>query len=212
MAAGSRHPYRSAQGVPNEIMFTIDEIYPPASLDDVNDTATPLKAASSDRMTEKLPAKTKNRARLPKPATTRSHAPIRPLPRKRPVSGKAEDVTSLDHWIADHGETTSTYEKLPHRIQSSKYISPQSPEQRVEELTREKSFLLQELVYFKASRATEARLFESITTLCTEMEGVLARFKETLNERSKARTQAEVDLCSYWGINFGDGNVEDAIF
>lgn len=82
----------------------------------------------------------------------------------------------------------------------------------MEEFTREKSFLLQELVYFKASRAAEARLFESITTLCTEMEGVFARLKESLNERSKARIQAEVDLCGYWGIDFGDGNVEDAVF
>lgn len=192
-------------------MFTIDELCHPASLDYAKDTASPLKAVSSDRMTEKRPPKTKNHARLPKPATTWSHAPIRPLPRKRPVSGKAGDVTSLDYLIANHGGTTSAFEELPHRIQSSKY-PPQSPEQRVEELTREKSFLLQELVYFKASRAAEARLFESVTLLCTEMEGVLARLKETLNERFKARTQAEVDLCSYWGIDFGDGNVENTIF
>ena len=181
-------------------------------MDYVNDTATPIQAAYSDRMTEKLPPKTKNHARSPNPAATRSHAPIRPLLRKRPASGKAGDVISLDHWIANHGGTTSTYEKLPHRIQFSKYISPQSSEQRVEELTREKSFLLQKLIYFKTFRAAETRLFESITTLCTEMEGVSARLREILNKRSKARIQAEVDLCSYWGIDFGDGNVEDAIF
>jgi hypothetical protein len=78
-------------------MFIIDEIYLPTSLNDVNDTATPLKAVSSDRMTEKLPTKIKNRARLPKSATTRSHAPIQSLSRKRSVFDKVKDVTSLNH-------------------------------------------------------------------------------------------------------------------
>jgi len=78
-------------------MFIIDKIYHPTSLNDVNDTAIPLKTVSSDRMTEKLPAKIKNRARLSKSATIRSYAPIRSLSRKRPVSGKAGDVISLDY-------------------------------------------------------------------------------------------------------------------
>jgi len=42
---------------------------------------------------------------------------IHPVYRQRPKSGKAGDVTPLDHWIATHGGTTSSYEELPHRIQ-----------------------------------------------------------------------------------------------
>ena len=67
-------------------------------------------------------------------------------------------------------------------------------------------------MYFKVCRTADAKFFESITTCCTEMETLPARFKDVLNERSGARKQAEADLCSYWGIDFGDGNVEDAVF
>jgi len=213
MAADSGLSSRSVGDMSNNSLFTIDEFGYSASLDYAPDNAIPpLKAPSCDHLAEQRPSRTKNHARSPKPAKTRIHAPIRPLARKRPVSGKAGDVTSLDHWIANHGGTTSTYEELPHRIQSSTYIPPQSLEQRVEELTREKSFLLQELVYVKTSRAAEAKFFQSVSATVTEMGGVLARLKDALDERSRARMQAEVDLCSYWGIHFGDGNVEDAIF
>lgn len=213
MAADSGLPSRSAGDVSHRILFTIDEFGYPASLDYAPDNAMPpLKASSCDHLPEQRPSRTENHLRSPKVAKTRIHAPIGPLPRTRPVSGKAGDVTSLDHWIANHGGTTSTYEELPHRIQSSKYIPPQSLEQRVEELTREKSFLLQELVYFKASRAAEAKFFQSVSATVAEVGDVLTRLKDALDERSRSRTQAEVDLCSYWGIDFGDGNVEDAIF
>lgn len=211
METNSGRSCGARRGLPNDIIFAIDELdYPAASDYSRNEAISSPTAESRKRSTEqRLPTA---KSLHPRSTKTRVHAPIRPLIRQRPPSGKAGDVTSLDHWIAGHGGTTSSYEELSHRIQSFKYSSSQSSQQRVEELTREKSFLLQELMYFKASRTIEAKFFEAVNSFCVDMETTLARLKDALNERSKARTQAEADLCNYWGIDFADGNVEDAIF
>ncbi len=132
--------------------------------------------------------------------------------RQRPKSGKAGDVTPLDHWIATHEGTTSSYEELPHRIQESKNHQPLTSEERVEELTHEESFLLQELAYHKEIRAAESRFLEKATELRAELQVILTEFDQALHKRWGERTQAELGLCSYWGIDFGDGNVEDVIF
>ena len=44
------------------------------------------------------------------------------------------------------------------------------------------------------------------------MEGALKDFDRALEERSKARADIESILLNYWGIDLGDGNIEDSIF
>lgn len=176
----------------------------------------PLSNGSQGQSQEQLSAGRKNPSErhvtFQEPERMREQALIHPLFRKRPRSGRAGDVTSLDHQIARHGGTTSSYEELPHRLESSKTHQPLTPGERVIELTYEKSFLLQELVYRKDTRAAEMRFLEKVTKLRAEMEAVLAELDRAMDERSRARAQAESDLCSYWGIDFGDGNVEDIVF
>lgn len=80
------------------------------------------------------------------------------------------------------------------------------------ELTKTNNFLLQELAYHKDTRATEMRFLKKTTKLRTDVEGALENFDRALEERSKARADAESILLNYWGIDLGDGNIEDSIF
>ena len=146
--------------------------------------------------------------REPEREPGREQALIHPLFRKRHNSGKAGDVTPLDHRIAQKWGTTSSYEELPHRLEMSKKHKPLTPQERVIELTYEKSFLLQELVYRKDTRAAELKFLEQVTKLRAEIGTILAEFDRILDERSRERAQAESDLFSYWGIDFDDGNVK----
>ena len=68
---------------------------------------------------------------------------------RHPESSKAGNITSLNHWIARHRGTTSSFKELSHWIKLSKDHQPLTPEERVKELTHEKSFLLQKLIYHK---------------------------------------------------------------
>ena len=146
------------------------------------------------------------------PVRPGKQALIHPLFRKRPKSGRAADITPLDHHIAQGGGTTSAYEELPHRLKLSKKHQPLTSEERVIELTYEKSFLQQELVYWKETRSAEMKFLEQATMLRTEIGAALAKFDRALDERSRRRARAESDLCSYWGIDFGDGNMEEIVF
>jgi len=139
-------------------------------------------------------------------------AMIHPIFRQRPGSGRAGDIGALDDRIARHGGTTSSYEELPNRLRISKKHQPMTPSERVIELTKTNSFLLQELAYHKDTRAAEMRFLEKATKLRAEIEGALADFDRALEERSKARADAESILLNYWGIDLGDGNMEDSIF
>ena len=56
------------------------------------------------------------------------------------------------------------------------------------------------------------RFLEKATKLRIDIEGALADFDRALEERSKARANAESILLNYWGIDLGDGNIEDSIF
>lgn len=80
------------------------------------------------------------------------------------------------------------------------------------ELTKTNGFLLQELAYHKDTRIAEIRFLEKATKLRIDIEGALVDFNHSLEERSKARADAESILLNYWGINLGDGNIEDSIF
>ena len=82
----------------------------------------------------------------------------------------------------------------------------------MKELTHEKSFLLQKLTYHKEIRAAESKFLEKVTELRAELQVVLIEFDQALDKRCRERTQAELGLCSYWGIDFDDENVEDVIF
>ena len=87
-----------------------------------------------------------------------------------------------------------------------------TPSERVIELTKTNGFLLQELAYHKDTRAAEMRFLEKATKLRADIEGALADFDRALEERSKARVDAESILLNYWGIDLGEGNIEDSVF
>ncbi len=139
------------------------------------------------------------------PQMERRLSSIHPAFRQRPVSGRAGDIVALDDQIARNGGTTSTYEQLPHRLQISKQRRPISSAERVVELTRTNGYLLQELAYHKDTRAADMKFHETVVELHAKLE-------DALKERSQKRADAESTLLSYWGIDFGDGNVEDTVF
>jgi hypothetical protein len=143
---------------------------------------------------------------------TQQQTMIHPIFRQRLGSGRAGNIGALDDRIARHGGTTSSYEELPHRLRISKKHQPMTPSERVMELTKTNGFLLQELAYHKDTRAAEMRFLETATKLRADMEGALEDFDRALEERSKARADAESILLNYWGIDLGDGNIEDSIF
>ena len=139
-------------------------------------------------------------------------AMIHPIFRRPPGSGRAGNIGALDDRIARHGGTTSSYEELPHRLRISKKHQPMTPSERVMELTKTNGFLLQELAYHKDTRAAEMKFLEKVTKLRADMEVTLADLDRALEERSKARADAESILLNYWGIDLGDGNIEDSVF
>ncbi len=143
---------------------------------------------------------------------TQQQTMIHPISRQRLGSGRAGNIGALDDRIARHGGTTSSYEELPHRLRISKKHQPMTLSERVMELTKTNGFLLQELAYHKDTRAAEMRFLEKATKLRADMEGALEDFDRALEERSKARADAESILLNYWGIDLGDGNIEDSIF
>jgi len=76
-----------------------------------------------------------------------------------------------------------TRSMLAPNIQKSKNHQPLTPEERVEELTHEKSFLLQKLAYRKEIRAAESRFLEKATELRAELQVVLTEFDQALQKR-----------------------------
>ena len=137
---------------------------------------------------------------------------IHPIFRQRLGSGRAGNIGALDDRIARHGGTTSSYEELPHRLRISKKHQLMTPSERVVELTKTNGFLLQELAYHKDTRAAEMKFLQETTKLRAEMEAALVALDRALEERSKARADAESILLNYWGIDLGDGNIEDSVF
>ncbi len=139
------------------------------------------------------------------PRVKRRLSSIHPAFRRRPISGKAGDVAALNHQIARNGGITFTYEQLPHRLQISKQNRSASSAKRVIELTRTNDYLLQELAYHKDTRAADMKFHETVADLHVKLN-------DALKERSQKRADAESTLLSYWGIDFGDENVEDTVF
>ncbi len=219
------HPERPLCPVMDESSETIDIIFSPdmsephtAMGDSPDSDASP--PTRRDRRREESPEaprtarsrKTADRHMAFQGTRTQQQATIHPIFRERLGSGRAGDVGALDDRIARHGGTTSSYEELPHRLRISKKHQPMTPSERVMELTKTNGFLLQELAYHKDTRAAEMRFLEEATKLRAHIEGALADFDRALEERSKARADAESILLNYWGIDLVDGNIEDSIF
>lgn len=56
------------------------------------------------------------------------------------------------------------------------------------------------------------RFLKKVIKFRANIKGALADFDRALEERSKARANAESILLNYWGIDLGDGNIEDSVF
>lgn len=139
------------------------------------------------------------------PQMKRRLSSIHPAFRQRQTSGRAGEVAALDDRIARNGGTTSTYEQLPHRLRISKQNRPISSAERIVELTRTNGYLLQELAYHKDTQVADIKFQVTVMELHGKLE-------DALKERSQKQADAESTLLSYWGIDFGDGNIEDAVF
>lgn len=134
------------------------------------------------------------------PATKDSSRTHRP----RPSSGRAEDVTALDHQIARHGGTTSTLDNLPHRMKQGKE-DHQSREQHLVSLTRENGYLRQELAYYKDTREVLMQLYDAVRQSHQEL-------KIALDQASRGVAISEQRLIKYWAGHVSDGSTEEAFF
>ena len=128
---------------------------------------------------------------------TQRQATIYPIFCEHLGSGRAGNIGALDDWIARHGGTALLYEKLPHRLRISKKHQPMALSEQVIEHTKTNGFLLQELAYHKDTQAAEMRFLEKATKLRAAIEDTLADFDRALEERSKARVDAEFILLDY---------------
>ncbi len=137
--------------------------------------------------------------------TEQQQSSIHPAFRPRPVSGRAGDVTAIDHLIAKHGGATSTFAELPHELQIAKKDPPLTLTEQVKQLTRQNGNLLEELAFFKDIRNAEM-------TFLRKMHKLHGQLREALGERSRERASAELKFTTYWGINLNEGSVEDNVF
>lgn len=125
--------------------------------------------------------------------------------RERPRSGRAGDVTPLDHQIAAHGGTTSTIECLPHRLRVSKVQRTSGPQQRIEELVRDVGHLNQELSYYKDTRKVFMKLYNSVKASQELLRVAVA-------EADRELVISEQRYMSYWVPRYDDRNIEENIF
>ena len=137
--------------------------------------------------------------------TEQRQSSIHPAFRQRPVSGRAGDITALDHLIASNGGVTSAFAELPHQLQIAKKDPPMTLTEQVEQLTRQNGNLLEELAFFKDIRNAELSFLRKVHKLHIQL-------KDALEERSRERASAEFKFTTYWGIDLNDGNVEDEVF
>ena len=222
MDAVRSHHFQSAADSPSGIIFKPDifdygvtrsntraesESTPIAEGQQPNGTSRGLpKGASPKTASPRAKASRENpQVTFQDPPIKRGLSSTHPAFRQRPASGRAGDVVALDHQIIRNGGTTSTYEQLPHRLQIWKHQHPITLGERVVELTRTNGYLLQELAFHKDTQAADMEFYETVRELHRKLE-------DALKERSRKRANAESTLLGYWGIDFGDGNVEDTVF
>ena len=110
---------------------------------------------------------------------------VHPAYRQRAVSGRAGDMLPLDHCIAAHGGTTSTYEELPHRLKISKQHQPLTLEGRIGELVWENGYQREELAYHKTNQKAGSKFY-------TRVKDIHARLGKALRERSETEWHAEL--------------------
>lgn len=139
----------------------------------------------------------------PKRELSETHRALRQ--RERPRSGRAGDVTALDHQIAVHGGTTSTIECLPHRLRISKAQQTSGPQQRIEELVRDIGNLNQELSYYKDTRKVFMKLFDSVKASQETLQAAVA-------EADRELAISEQRYVRYWVPHYDDRTIEENIF
>ncbi|CAF9939954.1 hypothetical protein IMSHALPRED_001694 [Imshaugia aleurites] len=139
----------------------------------------------------------------PKRELSESHRHLRQ--RERPRSGRAGDVTALDHQIAIHGGTTSTIECLPHRLRITKVQQTSGPQQRIEELVRDVGHLNQELSYYKDTRKVLMKLFDSVKASHETLQAAVA-------EADRDLAISEQRYVRYWVPYYDDHTIEENIF
>lgn len=125
--------------------------------------------------------------------------------RERPRSGRAGDVTALDHHIAAHGGTTSTIECLPHRLRVSKVQRVSGPQQRIEELVRDVGNLNQELSYYKDTRKVLMKLFNSVKASHDALQAAVT-------EADRELAISEQRYVRFWIPHYDDRILEESIF
>ena len=130
---------------------------------------------------------------------------IHPAFRQRPASGRAGNVTAIDHLIAKNGGVTSTFAELPHQLRIAKKDPPMTLTEQVEKLTRQNGNLLEELAFFKDTRNAETKFLREVHKLHGQLE-------DALKEMSREQARAEFKFMAYWGINPDDNNGEDKVF
>ena len=131
---------------------------------------------------------------------------------RRPKSGRAGDITVLDHRIAMCGGTTSSYEELPHMLQKYKTRAPISLIEREDELVGTNRFLLEELKYHRGIREVETKFVIQISALRDKLENVQQELLDAWEERSKAKERVVSAWLGYWGTSRVDGDLEDVVF
>jgi len=124
-------------------------------------------------------------------------AMIHSLFRQRSEFGRADNIDALNDRIARHERTISSYEKLSHRLKTSKKHQSMTSSERVMKLTKTNNFLLQKLAYHKDIRATEMRFLKKVIKLRLDMKVALTDFDCALKKRSKARADAKSILLNY---------------
>lgn len=139
----------------------------------------------------------------PKREPSETHPALRQ--RERPRSGRAGDVTALDHRIAVYGGTTSTVECLPHRLRITKVQQTSDPQQRIEELVRDVGHLNQELSYYKDTRKVLMKLFDSVKASHATLQAAVA-------EADRELAISEQRYVRYWVPHYDDQTIEENIF
>ena len=182
-----------------------------------NDASPPTRRDRERERSPEAPRTARNRKNTDRCVAfhdlrTQRQAMIHSIFRQRLESDRADNIDALNDRIARHERTTSSYEKLPHRLRISKKHQPMTPSERVVKLIKTNDFLLQKLAYHKDTRAAEMRFLKKVIKLRADIESALTDFDRALEERSKARANEKSILLNYWSIDLRDGNIEDNIF
>ena len=118
---------------------------------------------------------------LPQRNSSSVHPAYRRSP--RPLSGRASDMTPIDHKVEGYGGVTSTIECLPDQLRISKVRPIPSPKQRIEELQRENGHLRRELSYYKDTRKVLMKSFHSIHESHQALHETLAEASQISSRR-----------------------------